>query len=62
MILPTIIVSPFVGILIDRYSRKKIIIIAELVSFGVALTLVMLFTSGTVQAWHVFLLGVPKMN
>ena len=56
MILPTIIVAPFVGILIDRYSRKKIVIIAELVSFGVALTLVMLFVSGSVQAWHVFLL------
>ena len=56
MVLPTIIASPFVGILIDRYSRKKIIITAELVSLSVALTLVTLFMSGTVQPWHIFLL------
>lgn len=56
MILPTIIASPFIGILVDRFSRKKIIIIAELVSLGVALTLVALFMSGTTQAWHIFLL------
>ena len=60
MILPAIIASPFVGVLVDCFSRKKIIITAELVSFGVALTLVMLFMEWDCTSMAYFFTSVSK--
>lgn len=53
-LLPQVLVGPFAGALIDRWDRRKVMILAD---GGVALTtlvLVWLFFSGQIQIWHIY--------
>ncbi len=55
-LLPQVVLGPFVGVLVDRWDRRRVLIVAD---SGVALaTLVLgvLFWLGTVQIWHVFVI------
>lgn len=45
------------GSLIDRYSKRKIIIIAQAVMMAQALLLAVLTRNGLVQVWHVYVLS-----
>lgn len=53
-ILPRIFLGPFVGPIIDRWNRKKIIIYSDLVTMLLTLLLVVLFFTDTIQVWHVY--------
>jgi DHA3 family macrolide efflux protein-like MFS transporter len=55
-IIPQIVLGPFVGPLIDRWSRKKIMIFADLFIASLTAVLVVLFYTGTVQIWHIYLI------
>ncbi|MCZ7546095.1 MAG: MFS transporter [Anaerolineae bacterium] len=53
--LPQIVLGPIAGTLVDRWSRRLVMIVADT---GVALTtlwLAYMFASGQIQIWHVFL-------
>ena len=55
-LLPQILLGPFVGALVDRWNRRLIMIIAD---SGIALVtgiLILLFATGVVQIWHVYLI------
>lgn len=56
-ILPQVFLSPFAGALVDRWNRKTVMIVADgaiaLTTFG----LVVLFWSGQIQIWHIFVAG-----
>jgi DHA3 family macrolide efflux protein-like MFS transporter len=54
-LLPEVILSPFAGALVDRWNRKRVMIIADT---GIAVTtlgLVFLFLSGSIQPWHIYI-------
>jgi MFS transporter, DHA3 family, macrolide efflux protein len=53
-VIPPIVMGPFVGPFIDRWSRKKIMIFADLFTALMTLALVILFFTKTVQIWHVY--------
>ncbi len=53
-ILPVVLLGPFMGPYIDRWSRKKIIIYSDLVTTLLTLVLVVLFYTGTIQVWHIY--------
>lgn len=55
--IPTFIFSPFAGVLIDRYSRHRIIILTQILSMLQAFILASLTLAGIVKVWHVILLG-----
>jgi DHA3 family macrolide efflux protein-like MFS transporter len=59
-LVPSAIVGPFIGPLIDRWSRKKIMIFADLASTLLTLFLIMLFITHTMQIWHVYLVIIGR--
>jgi MFS family permease len=53
--LPTTLFSLFTGVLADRYSKYKIIIITQITAMLLAITLGVLTATGAVQLWHIYL-------
>jgi DHA3 family macrolide efflux protein-like MFS transporter len=53
-LMPTIIVQPFAGAIVDRLSRKKVIIIADALIALVTLGLGILFILDKAQIWHIY--------
>jgi DHA3 family macrolide efflux protein-like MFS transporter len=59
-LLPQVLAGPFVGALVDRWDRKRIMIAADLAVAGVTAGLVILFAVGAIQAWHVYLAALAR--
>jgi DHA3 family macrolide efflux protein-like MFS transporter len=55
-IIPSIVLGPFVGPFIDRWSRKKIMIFADLFIASLTLVLVILFYTKNIQVWHIYVI------
>jgi len=60
--LPVLILSLFMGVIVDRFPRRKLLLITQSWFMGGALILAALTWSGLVQYWHIlalsFMLGV----
>jgi MFS family permease len=56
--IPTFLLSPFAGVLIDRYNRYYILIGTQILSMMQALALAFLFFTGTIEVWHLMLLSI----
>jgi len=54
---PLFVLAPWAGIVADRYSRHKIVIATQVSSMVLAAILAVLTLTGTVQLWHIFVLG-----
>ena len=52
-LVPNILLGPFVGALVDRWNRKLVMIIADLVVALATVVLAMLFATGAIQIWHI---------
>ena len=52
--LPRPFLSPFTGIIADRFDRKKIWVISLAIKFVTAVALFLLLFSGQIAPWHVF--------
>ncbi len=59
-LLPQVLAGPFVGALVDRWDRKRIMIAADLAIAGVTAGLVALFALGVIQPWHVYLAALAR--
>ena len=53
-ILPSVVVMPFAGALIDRWNRRHVMLAADSLSAVVAFVLAGLFVAGEAQLWHVY--------
>ncbi|MBA3469460.1 MAG: MFS transporter [Herpetosiphonaceae bacterium] len=56
--LPVLLISPFAGVLVDRYSKRGVIIAAQTVAMLAAFTLALLTFGDIVQYWHILALAV----
>lgn len=54
-LLPNVVLGPFAGALVDRWNRRRVIIMADGAIALVTLWLVYLFWKGSIQTWHVYL-------
>jgi len=54
-VLPQVVVGPFAGALVDRWNRRKVLIAADGLIALITLGLVLLFASGRMEIWHVYL-------
>ena len=54
--LPTLVFSLFIGVLIDKYAKKKILLITQTLYLVQALVLFVLVYTGVVEYWHVVIL------
>lgn len=55
--IPTFLLSPFAGVVSDRWNRHHILIVTQLLAMIQALVLASLFFTGGIKVWHVILLG-----
>ena len=51
---PRVIASLFAGVLVDRYSRKLLMIIGDLVAGISTIALLLLFLTNNLQIWHLY--------
>ncbi len=56
--IPTFIIAPFAGVLSDRWNRYHILIATQIGAMIQALILAYLYFSGTIQIWHIVVLGI----
>jgi DHA3 family macrolide efflux protein-like MFS transporter len=54
--LPAIVLGPFIGPFVDRWNRKKIMIFSDFITMLLTLVLVVLFYTGTIQTWHIYVI------
>src|SRR5665648_1259746 len=55
-LLPQVLLGPFAGALIDRWNRRKIMIMADAIIAFATLIIVVLFRQNVIQLWHIFIL------
>lgn len=53
-LIPNILFGPFVGALIDRWNRKRVMMIADSVVALATAVLALLFAFGLIQIWHIY--------
>jgi MFS family permease len=56
--IPTFLLSPFAGVLTDRWNRYHILITTQVLAMIQALLLALLFFLGTIQVWHIVFLNI----
>lgn len=54
--LPQIVLGPLVGVLVDRWNRRVIMLVADTATAAATLLLIFLFGTGLVQIWHIYLI------
>ncbi len=54
-IIPQVIVSPFAGALVDRWSRKMVMIVFDCITAFFTLIVAILFLLDSAHIWHIFL-------
>lgn len=52
--LPEIVLGPFAGALVDRWNRKRVMVIADGAIALTTLGLALLFASGQIAVWHIY--------
>ncbi|MBV7337953.1 MFS transporter [Chloroflexi bacterium TSY] len=55
-ILPRIVVGPFIGVFVDRWSRRMVMIVADAVVAAATICLAVLFWMEIAQIWHIYTL------
>jgi MFS family permease len=56
--IPNLFLSPLAGVLADRFDRRRIIIITQILLLLQALTMAFLTLTGRIQVWHIIVLDV----
>lgn len=54
---PTIFVSPIAGALVDRWNRKLVMMLSDLAAGVATIAILLLYVSGTLQIWHLYMAG-----
>jgi len=54
--LPATIVSPFAGALVDRWDRRKVMLLADTAAGAATLLIAVLYATGNLTLWHIYAL------
>ena len=55
-LLPQVLLGPLSGTLVDRWNRRMVMILADMIIVLATIGLALLFWQGTVEVWHVYVL------
>ena len=56
--IPTFLIAPFAGVLIDRWNRYTILLVTQILAMIQALVLAYLFFDHSIQVWQIMLLSI----
>jgi MFS family permease len=56
--IPNFLLTPFGGVLVDRFPRQRILIVTQILAMVQSLTLAALALSGVIQLWHLLVLSL----
>ncbi|NDK57700.1 MFS transporter [Pontibacter sp. BT213] len=56
--IPSFILSPFAGVLADKFERRKVLVVTQALSMVQASTLAALVLTQTIEIWHILTLSV----
>jgi MFS family permease len=56
--IPSFLLTPFTGVLIDRWNRHRILVVTQTLSMIQAFILAFLTLTGTIEVWHIVLLSL----
>ena len=54
-VLPFVFVSPFAGVIVDRYSRRRVMVLSDTVAALSSALLLGLLLIGQLEVWHIYL-------
>jgi len=54
---PVVLFSPIAGALVDRWNRKLVMMLSDLAAGLSTVAILLLFTTGNLQIWHLYLAG-----
>jgi len=54
--LPSVLMMPFAGAMVDRYSRKLMMIVSDLTAGLTTVAMLALYSTGALHLWHVYVL------
>jgi DHA3 family macrolide efflux protein-like MFS transporter len=52
--LPGVLLSPLAGAIVDRWSRKRVLVLADTAGVLATLALAALFAAGVLEPWHIY--------
>jgi len=55
---PTVLVSPIAGALVDRWNRKLMMMLSDLAAISSTAIVLLLYSTGNLQIWHLFITGM----
>ena len=56
--LPGILFSPVAGVFVDRWNRKLVMLLADLATALGTLVILLIFSFGSLQVWHIYLVSI----
>lgn len=56
--IPMLLVSPFAGVWVDRFNRRRLLLLTQALALAPALLLAALTIAGMIQAWHIIALSL----
>jgi len=59
-LLPGVLLGPIVGALVDRWSRKRVMVVADSLVAVFSATLAVLAWTGHLQVWHIYVIMVVR--
>jgi MFS transporter, DHA3 family, macrolide efflux protein len=54
-LLPSILIAPISGMIVDQWNRKWLMIIGDIVAVGLTVVILLLYTTHHLQIWHLYL-------
>ena len=53
-VVPRIVLSPFAGVLVDRWDRRRVMLVADLGSLAIVTTMLALVATGRLEVWEIY--------
>ena len=56
--LPLVVVGPWGGVVADRHDKRRLVLVTQTASAGIAVVLALLTLTGVIEVWHLFVAAV----